>query len=204
MSSATIQLTDEQLAAQYKLTGHKHLVGELFKRHSIMCFAVCMKYLKNEEEAHDAVMNIFEKLFTALQKHDVNNVKSWLHTVCRNHCLIIHRKPMHELLMEVWEDEENLCRVMEMETELHPLETVQTKEQHLLALEQALHTLNLQQRLCVELYYLKHLSYEEIASTTGFTLNEVKSFLQNGKRNLKNKLSAQGISLALTLLLWIQ
>lgn len=52
-------------------------------------------------------------------------------------------------------------------------------------MEQCLPKLKENQRLCVELFYLNDKSYQDIANQTGFTLNEVKSYIQNGKRNLK-------------------
>jgi len=77
-------LSDEELIEHYQATGDKQAVGELFKRHSLMCFAVCNKYYRDTEKASDAAMAVFEKLFTDLQTHTIKNFKSWLHTVCRN------------------------------------------------------------------------------------------------------------------------
>lgn len=203
MSAEIKKQTDEQLVMAYKLSGDKTLVGELFKRHSILCFAVCVKYLKNEDAAHDAVMSIFEKLFTDLNQHEISSFRNWLHSVARNYCLMQLRKPMFELYKNVWVDEENDGLLMENYTTLHPLDEVTDKEKKFEALTQALTGLNQQQRLCVELFYLKQLSYEQIAATTGLSMNEVKSYIQNGKRNLKLRLAEQGISLAITLLLWV-
>lgn len=204
MSAEIKQQTDEQLVVAYRLTGDKLLVGELFKRHAILCFTVCVKYLKNEDAAHDAVMSIFEKLFQDLQRNEIGVFRNWLHSVARNYCLMQLRKPMQLMYQDVWAEEENRTMVMENAAVLHPLEVITEREEKLDALDHALQTLNKQQRLCVELFYLKRFSYEQIAAQTGLTLNEVKSNIQNGKRNLKLRLAEQGISLALTLLLWMQ
>lgn len=203
MAVETPLQTDEELVVLYQRTNDKRAVGELFKRHSLMCYAVCMKYLRNEDAAQDATMEIFEKLFTDFQKHTIKNVKSWLHSVCRNHCLMILRKP--DLLVSIdRENEDNEPFVMQLQAFLHPEDTTAEREQTLQLLEKAISELKDKQRECIELFYLKQKSYEEIVTVTGYQMNEVKSYIQNGKRNLKIALSQQGISLLIALLLWIQ
>lgn len=194
--------SDENLVINYQNTKNNLVVGELFKRHSLMCYAVCMKYLKNEDAAHDATMNIFEKLFTDLQKHQINNFKSWLHTVCKNHCLILLRKP--NILVSIDEsEEENSHLFMQLANVLNHEDNKHEKEEKLQVLEQSIVELKDKQRECIELFFLKQKSYQEISKQTGYTENEVKSYIQNGKRNLKILLEQKGITMGLALLLWI-
>ena len=194
--------SDENLVINYQNTKTNLVVGELFKRHSLMCYAVCMKYLKNEDAAHDATMNIFEKLFTDLQKHQINHFKSWLHTVCKNHCLILLRKP--NVLVSIDEsEEENSHLFMQLANVLNHDDYKQEKEEKLQILEQSIIELKDKQRECIELFFLKQKSYLEISKQTGYTENEVKSYIQNGKRNLKILLEQKGITMGLALLLWI-
>lgn len=202
MSAPHSLYSDEELVLNYKATANTSLVGELFKRHSLMCFSVCMKYLKDQEEAEDATMNIFEKLFIDLKKHEVQNFKSWLHSVCRNHCLMHLRKPdLHESL-DGNSGNENLF--MELHRMMHLDDSEQEKEQRLQKLELAMDSLNSKQRECLELFYYKRKSYEEIKEQTGFTILEVKSYIQNGKRNLKIQLAENGITLTMAIIAWIQ
>lgn len=195
--------SDENLVVNYQNTKNNLVVGELFKRHSLMCFTVCVKYLKDEDAAHDATMNIFEKLFIDLQKHQINNFKSWLHTVCKNHCLILLRKP--NVLVSINEDEEeNENLFMQLSNILNHEDDKQEKEEKLQAVESAILGLKYKQKQCIELFYLKQKSYVEITAITGYTENEVKSYIQNGKRNLKIILEQKGITIGLALFLWIQ
>lgn len=195
--------SDENLVVNYQNTKNNLVVGELFKRHSLMCFTVCVKYLKDEDAAHDATMNIFEKLFIDLQKHQITNFKSWLHTVCKNHCLILLRKP--NVLVSINEDEEeNENLFMQLSNILNHDDDKQEKEEKLQAVENAILSLKDKQKQCIELFYLKQKSYVEIAAITGYTENEVKSYIQNGKRNLKIILEQKGITIGLALFLWIQ
>lgn len=178
--------SDLELLAEYKSTNNKVLVGILYKRYSHLVLGLSLKYLKNQDEAKDAVMQIFEKLFADLLKHQIEFFKSWLYTYSKNFCLQIIRTRQSKLKKEI-ELENNADLFMETENGLH-LNKTDEKEKQFVALEQAIDELNEEQKKCVELFYLKEKSYVEIAEMTGFSLNEVKSYIQNGKRNLKIKL----------------
>ncbi len=141
-----------------------------------------MKYLKNEERSKDAVMQIFEKLFSDLLKHKIENFKPWLHMVVRNHCLGLLRKDQsqqkNEKNLKVEQD------FMEFDDENH-LTYEKEHESNVNNLTNALKQLKSEQKKCVELFYLQEKSYNEIVDLTGFPIKKVKSYIQNGKRNLK-------------------
>jgi RNA polymerase sigma-70 factor (ECF subfamily) len=177
-------LTDNELIAKYKKTGDCSLVGELYKRYSHLVYGVCLKYLKNEEESKDAVLQIFENLLSDLKKHEIANFKSWLHSVARNHCLMFLRK-----------QQTKLKRVNEYEATYQHEETFaapfaihekEEKEIMLTKLETAMLSLKEEQRVCVKLFFLKEKCYNEVAEITGYDIKKVKSYIQNGKRNLAN------------------
>ena len=136
-----------------------------------------MKYFKDEDNSKDAVMQVFEKLLLDLSKHEVQNFKAWLHTVAKNYCLMQLRKKNPETPLT-----DNL--VVENASTLHQEAGPQLEEQ-LTLMEEALAQLSEQQKICVDLFYLQEKCYQEISDQTGYTMNEVKSFIQNGKRNLK-------------------
>ncbi len=194
---------DEDLVKHYASTGNMQVLGILFKRHSLLCFTVCMKYLKDEMAAEDAVMQVFEKLLTDLRKHEVQNFRSWLHSVCRNHCLMQLRKP--QLFAALQTDiEENEEIFVESASFVHLTDDKQVLEDKLQTMEQVLTELNAAQASCLRLFYLEGKSYEDICTQLGLTLNEVKSHLQNGKRNLKIGMARKGITYASILFLWMQ
>jgi len=179
-------LSDEELIEKFLETGDKHFFGVLFQRYTHLVFGACMKYLKNRDESEDAVMDIFEKLMSELKSHDVHNFKGWLYTVSRNHCLM---KIRSEKKMQITNDGEKLeGLVVEMPEPMHLSNKVK-QEIELTNLEQAMTKLGDEQRTCLELFYLQEKCYNEVASITKYSLNEVKSYIQNGKRNLKNYLS---------------
>jgi RNA polymerase sigma factor (sigma-70 family) len=180
------QYSDLELIAEYKNTENKLFVGILYKRYSHLVLGLSLKYLKNEDEAKDAVMQIFEKLFADLLKHQIEFFKSWLYTYSKNFCLMIIRTRQSKLKKEI-ELENNADLFMETESGLH-LNKAEEKEKQFVALENAINDLKDEQKKCIDLFYLKEKSYVEIAEITGFSINEVKSYIQNGKRNLKIKL----------------
>ena len=148
-----------------------------------------MKYFKNEAASEDATMQIFEKLISELKKHHITAFKPWLHTVVKNHCMMLFRKGSQEekRMADLKKEAEG---VVENTEEQHLLEA-QEKEFVLEHLKEGIDDLKEEQRICIELFYLKQSSYAEISLITGYNLNEVKSFIQNGKRNLKNYITAK-------------
>ncbi len=175
-------LPDHELIALYRNKRDNVLIGELFKRYSGFCFAVCMKYLKNEEESHDAVMSVFEKLFSLLLKHNIDNFKSWLYTVVKNHCF--HELRKSEPVSGVSDESRISDNIMENRAFVY-LEQDVLLEHRLQELEHAIPRLSAEQRTCIELFYLQDKSYQEVSQITGYDMNKVKSYIQNGKRNLK-------------------
>lgn len=195
-------LSDDELLLAYQKDGNKQALGVLFKRYSLMCFAVANKYLKNEDASHDAVMQIFEKLCSELPKHSILNFRSWLHSVTKNYCLMQLRKPnLFEYLAQVGEESD--AHFMENTPHSHLFDNTPLLEEKLQQLETALLGLNPKQQTCVRLFYLQNMSYEEVATQTGYELNEVKSAIQNGKRNLKIKLAENGITYLLICFVWM-
>jgi len=175
----TDELSDGELIDLYKGNDDKRIVGVLYKRYTGFTFAVCLKYLKNKADSEDAVMQIFEKLIDELKRHSVTNFKSWLYTVAKNHCLITIRNEKKSIASEYIDN-----AFMENADILHQ-DSEDGLEQKLENLENSLSKLSKEQQVCVELFYIKRKSYAEICGITSYTLNQVKSYIQNGKRNLK-------------------
>lgn len=179
--------SDEELLIAYKKSNDNKLFGELFERYTHLVFGVCMKYLKNEDNSKDAVMQIFEKLIEDLKTQDILNFKSWIYSVAKNHCLMKLRKE------KTVEKEKNLffnnlrVEVMESADVMHQYEKEGLNEK-IPELNKAIKFLNEEQRNCIELLYLQNKSYKEVSQITGYSMKKVKSYIQNGKRNLKNYL----------------
>lgn len=177
-SSHASNLSDEDLIALYKKQNDLQVLGILYNRYMARVYGVCLKYLKNREESRDAVMQIFEKLVEALRKHEVTHFKSWLHVMARNYCLMELRAAKGKHFEEITD------RFMENSPILHPGEA-EEPELNINKLEKCIDELGNEQKRCVQLFYLQQKCYKEITEETGFDDNKVKSYIQNGKRNLK-------------------
>lgn len=171
-------MTDQELLERYYTDRNNEWLGILLQRYTLLLLGVCMKYLKQEEEAKDSVQQIFVKIITELPKYKVDYFKSWIYTIARNHCLMKLRdqrgRPtaLSEAMLADWDEDAGRRKHLE-------------KDLLLDLMGQSLEELGKEQKLCVTLFYLEKKSYQEIAETTGFSLLQVKSYIQNGKRNLK-------------------
>lgn len=169
-------MTDNELLEKFYSDRDTRWLGIVLQRYTYLLLGVCMKYLKNEELAKDAVQQIFLKAITELGKYKVAYIKSWLYMIAKNHCLMKLRDK--QIFIPV-ESKPDLAA-----PETDPIERKE-KEATLTLLENALEELNEEQKTCVTLFYLQKKSYQEIVDLTGFSLLQVKSYIQNGKRNLK-------------------
>jgi len=170
------QLSDEQLLQRYRQTADNTWLGYLLQRYTVLLLGVAMKYLKDKEAAHDAVQQIFLKSLTHLPTGTIVNFKGWLYVLMRNHCLQQLRDKVYlapeEALLVVPSDDPDI-------------EALRQKELSLQDMKEAMSLLAPEQRICIDSFYLQLKSYNDIMAATGFSFAQVKSFIQNGKRNMK-------------------
>lgn len=169
---------ENALLNEYRRTGDLKILGRLYEGYMPLVFGLCMKYLKDEEKSKDAVMQIFEDLIKKLRVHEVSNFKSWLYTLSRNYCLMQIRSATKQEYVSLDEN------VMESDAFVH-LDLEDTRENRLQVMEACIQNLPEEQKSTISLFYLEQKCYKDIAEITGFDLNKVKSYIQNGKRNLK-------------------
>ena len=175
---AFAHIEDKQLLDKFYTEGNNYWLGILLQRYTLLLFGVCMKYLKNEEDAKDCVQQIFLKVISEVQKYKVDYFKSWLYMIARNHCLMKIRDRQGKIPVE-------LTHNLLTPEEYYSKQILVEKDRTIALIEEGLHELNEEQKLCITLFYLKKKSYQEIADTTSYNHLQVKSFIQNGKRNLK-------------------
>lgn len=172
-------ITDQELLEQFYADHNNEWLGILLQRYTLLLLGVSMKYLKNEEEAKDSVQQIFLKVIQELQKYKVEYFKSWLYMVAKNHCLMKIREKQGKITTEI---NDRLATKPGEDTDRQALlENDQTLE----LMDLSLKELNPEQQQCVTLFYLQKKSYQEVSEATGFSMLQVKSYIQNGKRNLK-------------------
>jgi RNA polymerase sigma-70 factor (ECF subfamily) len=176
--------SDAELIMEFREGGDLEVLGELYSRYMHLVYGVCLKYLKVREESQDAVMQIFEKLIIEIPKHNIENFRSWLHVVTKNYCLMQLRsdKSQSERISE-WINEHDVF--METVTDLHPLDEDNDSKVMDRALEDCIERLKEEQKKCIRQFYFENRCYNEISENMDLDVKKVKSYLQNGKRNLK-------------------
>ena len=168
---------DATLVREYRQTGRLDYLVALYERYMDLVYGVCLKYL-DEESSKDAVMQIFEELVEKVKNHEIQHFRGWLHVLSRNHCLMKIRAQKGRIVSI---DDNGF---MESGENNHP-DNGFNLEANLQVMEKCLETLPEEQKRSVNLFYLQEKSYREVSEITGYEMTKVKSYIQNGKRNLK-------------------
>lgn len=176
------ELSDLDLIKDYKQRGNQETISCLYSRYITLVYGLCIKYLKDETSSKDAVMEIFAILTNKLKTHDIDNFKSWLYTVSKNHCLGILRKRKTTLTKQ------NQADLM-YSSEVFHLDTID-KEDQISQLHKCMERLPEKQHKCVQMFYFEKKTYQEIVEVLELEWKHVRSFIQNGRRNLKNCMEA--------------
>ena len=175
---STENISDQELLQRYYSDYDQQWLGVLLERYTLLLLGVCMKYLKDENEARDCVQQVFLKVLIEAPKYKVDYFKSWLYIIAKNHCLMRLRNKGNR-------SEKELKESMGFVSEEMQKNELEEKELTYQELEKAIEELAEEQKQCVILFYLQKNSYQQITEKTGYTLLQVKSFIQNGKRNLR-------------------
>lgn len=177
------KLSDNEIILKYRETSNNRYFGILFDRYYALVFGVCLKYLKDKDDSKDALSKVFEAVMQQVLSDEVHNFSSWLHSVTRNQCLMIIRartREQHRL--------KNYQAEFAADGDFDDQTFLYEKEEIIVQMEHKLEELAPEQKLCLRLFFLEDKSYREIAEASGFDEKQVKSYIQNGKRNLKIKL----------------
>lgn len=176
-------LSDEDLILAYSNKPSRDILQVIYERYGHLVLGLCIKYLKQVQDAEDMCGQIFERLPQLLQKHEVRYFKSWLYQVSRNECLMqLRKKSPHKTEI----DDSQLGG--SYEEDLHNKEE---KEAELVRMEEAIQGLKEDQQKCITLFYIEEKSYVDISTSLKISIKSVKSHIQNGKRNLKILMEAK-------------
>jgi RNA polymerase sigma-70 factor (ECF subfamily) len=172
------ELSDEDLLKKFLQTDDIVFFGELYRRNIPLVYGLCLKYLEDKDAAYDAVMDIFEDIVKKVSQYDIKNFNTWLYSVAKYHCFHVIKKDKRAFFVKI-ED-----TVVESD-DFFTLSDVMQTEEETEALTYCIGTLSNEQQVSINYFYLEEKSYADIVKLTGFPLSKVKSYIQNGKRNLK-------------------
>lgn len=173
------ELSDKELLDFYKKNGNSAYFAELYKRYIPLVYGLCLKYLGNIDDAKDGVMDIYEDVSQKINRYEIDNFKTWLYSVSKNYCFGKLRQENKTVLLNIEQ------AIVENEDNFTLLDKELTSDEEK-ALNTCLNELNKEQRKSIDLFYFNEKSYADIVEITGYALEKVKSYIQNGKRNLKN------------------
>lgn len=174
--------TDEELLLRYHKTNDNRWLGVLLEQYTVLLLGVGLKYLKDKHKAADAVQQVFLKALTVIPESDIQNFKGWLYILMRNHCFQLLRDKKYVQRDEALQEQEAHATPDMDELLQHELEIDRMKA--------AIQELDEHQQYCIDAFYLKKKSYQQIMDEKGYSFMQVKSYIQNGKRRLKTKLTA--------------
>lgn len=174
-----VEYTDEELLERYRDTGDSEYFGTLYNKYIPLVYGLCLKYLQNEDQSQDAVMEIFENLLPKISSYEIKVFKTWLYSVVRNHCFYLLKENKKEIVVDFDSN------IMESDTISTLLENDDTEKEHEDALNYCMAKLSEPQRISIDKFFYEEMSYADIVEHTGYDLKSVKSYIQNGKRNLK-------------------
>lgn len=172
-------LSDEELLHNYTSSGNSEYFGALFQRYTPLLYGVCLKYLQDSDKAHDAVMQLVEDLLPKIGQYEIKVFRTWLYSVVKNHCLQLLRKENKEIRVDF------SLQVMESDPIVHLLNEEDSDTERVDALNHCIEKLPEPQRISIVHFFMEEMSYADIVDKTGYQLKSVKSYIQNGKRNLK-------------------
>ncbi len=170
--------TDEELLARYKQTGNSEHFGVLYNRYIPLIYGLCLKYLKNITLAEDAVMDIFEDILPKVQRYDIREFRTWIYTVARHHALAAATDSKQTATMEL------IPEIVQSSPTMVWADADDTTDREQM-LEECMQQLPDVQRVAIQKFYFEGKSYADIVDETGLHLKSVKSYIQNGKRNLR-------------------
>jgi len=174
------KLSDEEALKQFKDSGNAEYFGELYNRYIPLLYGIGLKYLDEAGKAEDAVMQLFENLLPKIAQQDISVFRTWIYTVMKNHCLQILRKEKQEIIVDF------NTEFMESDEILHLFEEENDDIAKKELLKLCIKKLPVEQRIAIIRFFMEEMSYADIVDSTEYNLKQVKSYIQNGKRNLKN------------------
>lgn len=186
---ATVLESDVQVISRAR-RGEESAFAELLRRFRAPVFNLCLRMLKNRDDAEDVAQDVFIKVFGMLERYDDRYAfRSWIFKIAANQCIDFIRRNRVKLQSL---DEPLSYKGEEIERQFpdeapNPEETVETREIGQLLL-QITDELPPHYRSMIVLRHQEQLSYEEIADVLDLPLGTVKARIHRARAMMKDKL----------------
>ncbi len=184
---------DDQALVRRSLDGDERAFALLVTRYSGALYRLSWRMLRNEEEARDAVQEVFLRVHRAMGSFDQRRkFSTWILRITTNHCIDrIRRRRLKTLSIDVDATDDDRAPIILVDDRPTPeADYGRTSLQELL--DGLVARLPPIYRAVVELRYKQELAYEEIAEVLQIPLGTVKARLHRAHRHLKEKLEVAG------------
>ncbi len=187
-------VTGEAALARSASRGDRAAFGRLVDLHKRAVYGLCVRLLRDGEEARDAAQETFVRAYAALETYDpAQPFAPWVLRIARNHCLDLVRRRLPEAQRVELdaEPEEGAPREVADPTAARGDEVIE-RRQLASALEAAVQALPPNYREVIQLFHVERLSYKEIALTLDVPIGTVMTWLHRARTKLKLALTASG------------
>jgi RNA polymerase sigma-70 factor, ECF subfamily len=168
-------IADEEIVRRFRETGDRECFEELFAKYRKKVYFACRAFYSDGGAAEDATQETFLRAYEKIHQFGGGDFGGWLMRIARNICIDQWRKRRPEVEM----DDRDLSKGHAEPTALPSYDLRWTIDR----VWQEMRSLAPEQQRCLEMK-IEGYSYEEMAARTGFSLEAVKSHLQNGRRML--------------------
>ena len=172
------QLKDFELITKFKESGDQKYCAELYQRYVELIYGVCLKYFKDADKSKDHTLLIYETLLNKLPRFEVKQFRSWLYVLVKNHALQALRKKSNGHIVNY---DPGIMHSLDL---MHPIDEYNDNGKEA-QLKDCLNNLPEKQKNVIQLFYYQGKSYDDIANQINERKDKVRSYIQNGRRNLK-------------------
>lgn len=188
-------LTDDTLVASY-VQGNNEAFDELLARHQVRIYNYILMMVKSEDVANDIFQDTFVKVVTTLKQGrytDTGRFAAWLTRIARN--LVIDFFRQEKSLGKLSTDDSDIDILNRRELSDGTIEDEMIDLQIQDDVRSLLRRLPDNQRRVIVMRYYKNLSFKEIASATGVSINTALGRMRYAILNMRRMASEHNIEL---------
>jgi RNA polymerase sigma-70 factor (ECF subfamily) len=176
LASVESAQTEADLVDRFRRHGEAAAFAALYHRSRRSVFSVCLHFLRDPAWAEDACHDVFVQAYERFATLRGDCFTAWVRSIAGRHSLNLlrHRAVRLRLAPEV-----------AGESIAPSADGAVAARQDLERAAEVLETLSPEQRRVFLLRHVEELSYDEIAEATGYDSGQVRSYLQNARRNFR-------------------
>jgi RNA polymerase sigma-70 factor, ECF subfamily len=188
-------LTGEAAWARAATRGDKAAFTRLVDLHKRTVFGLCVRLLRDGEEARDAAQETFVRAYAAIATYDAGQpFGPWILRIARNHCLdVLRRRVPDAQRLELDAAPEDGAPERDLADPAAARgDDLMERQQLASTLEKAVSALPPNYREVVHLFHVEHMSYKEIAAAMDVPIGTVMTWLHRARGRLKVALTEPG------------